>query len=661
MFSILKRESKDAQPRRGDPSPDGEIEKAEKEDPQRVRQALETRVEALLADLARAKQALDSEATERKRLEQQLAHERNLFDALMDNIPDTIYFQDTACRFMRINKAQAAMLGVSDPKEAIGKTDFDFFTPDIAKGFYEAEQELLKSGEPIVDAIQRIAKPNGQVQWLSATEVPIHDAQGTVMGFVGISRDVTGRKLAEAELQQAKEAAEAANRSKSEFLANMSHDIRTPMNGIIGMTELLLDSEATPEQHEQLVAVKSSADALLSLVNDILDFSKIEAGKLELDHIDFDLLGSVEETTRAVMVQAHRKGLELVCDVDADVPRFVNGDPTRLRQVLTNLLGNAIKFTEWGEIALSVAPEARDQDGTVLHFIVRDTGIGLRQEDREGIFEAFSQAGGGIARKYGGTGLGLTISARLVEMMQGRIWVESEPGKGSRFHFTARFGAAHAPIEAPEGQAVSLRDVPVLVVDDNATNRQFLERVLTRWGMKTALADSAEAAIRVLLEAMNSGRSLGLVLTDCHMPGMDGFALAERIKQTPELAEATIMMLTSNGQRGEAARCRELGIAAYLTKPIRQSELRQANATVLGARSQGSQLPKPVTRHSVREQRRKLKILLAEDNPVNQKVAGRLLEKRGHKVVVAADGREALRALDREAFDVVLMDGQMPD
>ena len=418
MPSILRRESKNgSELRPADPSTRGETEKAEQGDPQRVRHALEARVETLLADLAQAQQALQSGAAERRRVERELANERTLFKALMDNIPDTIYFQDTACHFMRINKAQAAMLGVGDPEEAIGKTDFEFFPAETAQGFYDAEQRLLKSGEPIIDAIQKITKADGQVQWLSATEVPIHDAQGAVMGLVGISRDITARKLAEAELQEAKEAAEAANRSKSEFLASMSHDIRTPMNGIIGMTELLLDSDVTPEQHEQLLAVKSSADALLSLVNNIIDFSKIEAGKLELETIDFNLLGSVEEITRVVTVQAHRKGLELICDVDAEVPKFLNGDPTRLREILTNLLGNSVKFTEQGEVALSVEPESTDQDGTVLHFIVRDTGIGIAQANQGVIFKAYSQAGGDTARRYGGTGLGLTISARLVEMM----------------------------------------------------------------------------------------------------------------------------------------------------------------------------------------------------------------------------------------------------
>jgi PAS domain S-box-containing protein len=610
---------------------------------------------------------------QRKRSEQELTHERHLFRALMDSIPDTIYFQDTACRFMRINRAQAKMLGVADPQDALGKTDFDFFPADVAQGFYDSEQKLLQSGEPIIDAIQEIAKPNGQTQWLSATEVPLYDGQGKIMGFVGISRDITDRKRAEAELKKAKETAESANRAKSEFVANMSHEIRTPMNGILGMTELALDTDLSSEQREYLEMVKVSAGSLLTIINDILDFSKIEAGKLDLDPIEFDLRDSLEETAKSLAVRAHEKGLELVCDVSPDVPMRVVGDPTRLRQVLVNLAGNAVKFTEQGEVVLRVELESRQQDHCVIRFVVCDTGIGIAPDHQGRIFDAFSQADGSMTRKFGGTGLGLTIASELVEMMGGRIEVESKLGQGSTFQFTARFGLAdrgETELDSPAAGAVMLDGVSVLIVDDNYTNRRTLQGTLARWGMRTAVASGGEAAFRLLTEGCETGEPFRVVLTDAHMPGMDGFTLAERIRHEPALTGATIMMLTSGGQRGDGARCRELGVAAYLTKPIGRAQLLDAFVTVLSRdakRPSGSGL---ITRHTLREIHsvpteaapgRPLRVLLAEDNVVNQQLALRLLEKLGHHVTLASNGREALAVIEKAKFDLLLTDVQMPE
>ncbi len=605
--------------------------------------------------------SLDRKEQEHGAAEQALRDSQVLYHSLVESLPLNLFRKDKEGRFIFANRRFCDTLGM--PLTAIlGKTDFDLFSPELAEKYRQDDADVIADGKTF-QAVEEHRKPGGEKAYVEVRKTPLPDAAGNIVGTQAIFWDVTEREKAAEAVQKARAAAETATRAKSDFLANMSHEIRTPMNGIIGMTELALDTDLSAEQREYLGMVKLSADALLTIINDILDFSKIEAGKLDLDSVPFSLRDSLEDTMKTLAVRAHTKGLELACHIPPDTPDTLAGDPGRLRQIIVNLAGNAIKFTETGEVIVDVATESQTDDEVCLRFAVRDTGIGIPPEKQQAIFDAFAQADNSTTRKYGGTGLGLAISTKLVALMGGTIWVESVPGQGSTFFFTARFARSHeAPPPRRPDEQMDVRDLPVLVVDDNATNRRILEEMLTNWHMKPTVVAGGREALDALERARDARAPFSLVLTDGMMPDMDGFDLAEQIQRRPELTRATVLMLSSAGQTGDRARCRELGVSGYLTKPVKQSDLLDTIMTALGTSSPPAAAPPPAASESV-PGLRPLRILLAEDNAVNQRLAVRTLEKRGHVVIVAANGREALDTLDqtKEPFDVVLMDVQMPE
>jgi two-component system, sensor histidine kinase and response regulator len=612
---------------------------------------------------------LKQEIGDRQHAQEALHESEERIRLLLDSTAEAIYGMDRDGKCTFCNPATLRLLGYQKPEELLGKDMHEVVHHTHADGTPYAQKDCniaasLDKGEGI--------HSDQEVYWhADGTSFPVEywayptRKEGEVVGSVVTFLDITERKQAQAALLDAKEAAEAASRAKSEFLANMSHEIRTPMNGIIGMTDLALDTALTAEQREYLGLVKSSADSLLHVINDILDFSKIEAGKLELEETEFAIRDLFRDTLKTLAVRADKKHLELSMRVSSGVPQTVVGDPRRLRQLIVNLVGNAIKFTEAGNVIVDAELEKPSGESVDLHIRVSDTGIGIPQEKQQVIFESFAQVDGSTTRRFGGTGLGLTISRQLVELMGGRVWVESEMGKGSTFHFTITFQHGTAKVSNQEqiaGQA--LPGLDVLVADDNTINRNILAEMLTNWRMRPILAEDGAGALRAMESARAAGHPFPVVLLDAKMPGIDGFVVAERIQKGPTLAGSVILMLSADRHLIDAGRCHDLGVNAFLTKPIGQSELLDAILSVLGVSVAEERLIEVSAPVQQKPKGRRLNILLAEDNPVNQKLAVRLLEKAGHRVIVAGTGKEALAKWEKAgspAFDVILMDIQMPE
>jgi PAS domain S-box-containing protein len=637
---------------------------------------VERLVEERTAKLEQLNAALNAEVAERRRAEGEARERQHFVESLAQANPSIIYLFDMdEHRTTWVNNRVSALLGYRPDEVDTKGYDaliLELTHPEDARrlGLHDPKSRAAHLGDGRMQEFEfRARHADGRWRWFRARELVFrHTEDGRPIQLIGTADDISDRKEAEDVMRKAKEAAEAASRAKSEFLANMSHEIRTPMNGIIGMTELALDTELSPRQREYLGLVKSSAESLLTVINDILDFSKIEAGKLSLNSIGFGLRDALGNTLQTLALRAHAKGLELACRIAPEVPEAVIGDDGRLRQVLVNLVGNAIKFTERGEVVVNVAAEELDAERVILRFAIADTGVGISSDKLQTIFEPFEQADSSTTRRFSGTGLGLAISVKLIAMMGGRIWVDSLPEVGSTFWFTVALGvppqgtSCHDRIEP---DLPGLEGLPVLIVDDNTTNRMILSEVLANWGARPVAVANGPAALEALHAAAVGGQPFVVALVDGMMPEMDGLDLAENIRSEPAITEVRIMLLTSADRPEENTLCQDLQISACLTKPVRQSELFDALMKVLASSdrlcvSRANQCD-PGDHTAPTSGVGGLLILLAEDHPVNQKVAVRMLERLGHAVVVTPDGRQALGALQAGGFDVVLMDVQMPE
>jgi PAS domain S-box-containing protein len=594
-------------------------------------------------------QALARNITDRKRAEQEAEREREQLRRIVAHAPVAMAMLDRDRRYIAHSTTWLKYAGY-EGLSMVGQP-FQEVSP-LLPGKYDEVLSRVLAGEVVSEPEDAITRPDGSQFYMRWTAQPWRGPDGAIAGIVMVAQNIDV-------LVRARQAALEASRLKSEFMANMSHEIRTPMNGVIGMTRLLLDTELSTEQREYAEIIDSSGRALLDIINDILDFSKIEAGRMELEVIDFDIRRAVRDIVGSFAEGAQVKGLELLCLVHHDVPATLRGDPGRLRQILVNLVGNAIKFTERGEVVLRVTRSEQSAGAVLLRFEVSDTGIGIAPEVQPKLFRSFVQADGSTTRRYGGTGLGLAISKRLVALMGGEIGVKSRPGQGSAFWFTARLGR---PAETPARplEATRLVGRRVLIVDDNATNRAILRQQLNHWGLRVAAAEDGPKALLALRAAAASKKPYELAVLDMKMPGMDGLALARVIRDDPAVAETKLVMLTSFGQAGHAQEAVRAGVAGYLTKPVDEADLHDCLVEVfLG---EGSGARPLVTRHSLQEARpaQAARVLVAEDNEVNQKVAVRILEKLGCRVDVADNGAEAVAACERTPYAAVFMDGQMP-
>jgi two-component system sensor histidine kinase/response regulator len=599
--------------------------------------------------------------TDRKRAMSALRQAEKKYRAIVENAVEGIFQTSLDGRFISANPAMARIYGYDAPEEMITSlTDVSkevYVNPTTRSEFVR----LLEENGFVKEFEAQAYRKDRSIIWTSESARLVRDEAGQPMYYEGFVEDITQRKVAAEKTLHAIEVAESASRAKGEFLANMSHEIRTPINGIIGMTELALDTELTEEQREYLERAKTSADSLLSMINQILDFSRIEAGKLAPDPIRFSLRDTIGSAMATVAARAQLKGLEMACNILPHVPDALVGDAHRLRQILLNLIGNAIKFTDRGDVIVHVDADLESADSVSLHFVVTDTGMGIPVEKQEAIFEAFAQADGSMTRKYGGTGLGLAISSHLVEMMGGKIWVQSEPGAGSAFHFTACFALQEGENSRLSSNDYSgLREVRVLVVDDSFTNGRILQAMLLEWGMQPSVAADGHTALALMRRAKGSGKPFAAIILDAIMPEVDGFTLVREIRQEPEIADTPIIMLTTAGGTVHT-KSREMGIEASIMKPIRQSNLLHALRRILGLLPQDQNTDQRVTPEPPTRCNEPLKILLAEDNTINQMVVVRMLEKQGHKVVVAGNGREAIAASDKQQFDLIVMDAQMPE
>jgi two-component system sensor histidine kinase/response regulator len=588
------------------------------------------------------------------------ARERAQLDSLFVNAPLAIVVVDEAGRVLNANPRFQTLFGYS-LAEAQGQRLNDLIVPPPETGHAEMLDETVRGGATVVADVRRCRK-GGELIPVRASAARIEDAEGQKL-FV-LYEDISDEVQARRALEDARLSAERVAQMRSAFLANMSHEIRTPLNAVLGLTELLLDGELSSEQRRSLDLIQTSGEALLTLLNDILDLSKIEAESLHLEAVTFELPRLVDSAVGLLAVRARERGVELLTDIASDVPEQVRADPTRLRQVLTNLVGNAIKFTHEGEVLVSLARVGEEDAGkATVRFAVRDTGIGIPADQLTAIFQPFSQADLSMARKYGGTGLGLTIAQRLVGMMGGTLQVTSEVGKGSEFTFTVDVMVEPGlPVPLPSPTAVPLEGLRMLIVDDNQSNRRIVREMLAAVGAAVTEAGGADEGLAELGRAARAHKPFALAILDAQMPGRDGFELAAMARADPALKPTRLLMLTSAGQRGDAQRCRELGIRGYLTKPVSRADLLDMVAGVLGGPEEGADAtPEVVTRHRIHESRRQLRVLLAEDNQVNQEVAATMLRKRGHQVDVVDDGRQAVERCRRGRYDVVLMDIQMPE